>query len=99
MVFAFAREMEGYVMKMRTFALLGAGAALMLPAFVSAQGLSFFDNQASFRSSATAAGKFLKGVEDFEEALINPGQIVAMDDPLNAATNNQYFQPGFIEDN
>jgi hypothetical protein len=75
-----------------------AGVAAVTGAFAQGGGVVFFSSQASFRG-AIQGSKILKGMEDFEEGRIQPGQILAMDDPLNAATNNAFFQPGEIEEN
>ncbi len=79
--------------------ILGA-AILGVPSGAKAGGsLIFFTNQSAFHQAMAGAGKFLKGIEDFEEARIGATQIAAIDDPLDANTNNGFFQPGEIEEN
>jgi hypothetical protein len=70
--------------------------SLGLPLMLSAQNVVFYTSQQAFRDAMASAGKILKGTEDFEEARIGQGGVAGMDDPLNAQTNNAFFQPGEI---
>jgi len=88
-------------MNIRKLAFFSASAAIVaLPTFASAgNGVTFFSDQGSFQAAAEGAGKFMKGVEDFEESTLVPGNIVPMDDPLDTFTDNDWFNPGDIEFN
>lgn len=77
-----------------------AASVVAVPSGANAQGsLVFFSDPGAFHQAMAGAGKFLKGIEDFEEARINVGQVAAMDDPLDVNTNNGFFIPGEIEEN
>lgn len=82
------------------FGAVVAASIVGAPSGATAQGgLIYFSDQGAFHQAMAGAGKFLKGVEDFEEARIGAGQVSSMDDPLDVNTNNNFFQPGEIEEN
>ena len=62
-------------------------------------GVSFFLDPDEFESAVAEAGMVLKGIEDFSEMNLPPGSVAAMDDPLDANTDNKYWDPGDIIDN
>jgi hypothetical protein len=80
---------------------LSASAVVFaIPALASAgNGVFFFNDRNAFEAAAAGAGKFMKGIEDFEESSLPAGQIVGVDDPLDATTDNDWFNPGDIEFN
>lgn len=83
----------------RKFAVAAATAAFAIPTMGWSQGVTFFNDQGTFRDAATGAGKVMKGIEDFEESTLDPSSIVGISDPLDALTDNDWFNPGDIEDN
>ncbi|MEE9294181.1 MAG: hypothetical protein V3W34_04330 [Phycisphaerae bacterium] len=50
--------------------------------------LIWFTNQAEFEAFNAGEGKVLKGIEDYEEANLAPGEVVGMDDPLVSGIPN-----------
>ncbi|MCB8932803.1 MAG: PEP-CTERM sorting domain-containing protein [Chthonomonadaceae bacterium] len=64
-----------------------------------AQSITFYTDQGTFESDALASGKVLKGIEDFEEGRVGPGELGNPSDPLNASSSDDVFQPGEIEAN
>ncbi|MHC5023552.1 MAG: S8 family serine peptidase, partial [Planctomycetota bacterium] len=58
--------------------------------------VNFFVEEAEFNAVINASGKLLKGDETFEEAVIDDGAVLPMDDPLNTLTDNGIFSPGDI---
>lgn len=67
---------------------------IVAPAMANSQGVMFFDDQNAFRSMAAAHGKFLKGIEDFEESSLAPAGVAALNDPLVAGVANGPFLNG-----
>ena len=53
-----------------------------------ADGLAWFTDQAEFEAFSAAEGSLLKGIEDFEEAILNPGFGDFFDDPLEPGVPN-----------
>ncbi len=76
-------------------------ATLVMPDGGSPEGGIFFTDPALFLDAVNAAGKVLKATEGLEEAeaVLGPGAIAGMADPLDANTNNGIYAPGDIEDN
>lgn len=85
--------------RMCLFAAVASAVFVVPSAGFSQSGVTFFGSQSQFEAAAQNAGKFMKGMEDFEESTLGPNSIVAMDDPLDASTNNDWFNPGDIEPN
>ena len=51
-------------------------------------GLIWFTNQAEFEAFVPSQGKFLKGIEDYEESILGPNSADAFDDPLESGVAN-----------
>ncbi len=58
------------------------------PALPAGGELMWFTNQATFEAFVQAQGKFLKGIEDFEESILSPNNVDAFDDPLLSGVAN-----------
>ncbi|MEE9294680.1 MAG: DUF4215 domain-containing protein, partial [Phycisphaerae bacterium] len=62
-----------------------------------AGGVTFFTDPAAFDNAVAGAGKVLKGIEDFEEAVAPPDSVLLLGcDPLDTACNDGVFSPGDI---
>ncbi len=55
-------------------------------------GLIWFTNQADFEAFNAGEGKVLKGIEDFEESILDPNDVDGFDDPLESGV--ACFPPG-----
>ncbi len=62
-------------------------------------GVSFYLDPDEFDRAVAEAGMVCKGIEDFSEMNLPSNAVAAMDDPLDANTDNQYWDPGDIIDN
>ena len=62
-------------------------------------GFEFFFDEAAFEAAVAAAGKVVKGTEDFSENLLADNTIFAMDDPLDTNSSNAAFPDGILIDN
>ncbi len=51
-------------------------------------GLTWFNNQADFEAFNQGEGKVLKGIEDYEESILNPNATDAFDDSLESGVPN-----------
>ena len=74
---------------------IGAVAAAAITGMADAA-IIFYTDEAAFNQALADAGKISKGIEDFEQALIAPGQAQPLNDPLNI-NNLQGFFPSFID--
>lgn len=72
--------------------------ALLLPGTVLAQCVTFF-NEADFKLYSETHGKISKGIEDFEEAVIDPGGKNCFPAPLAPGVPNKNFPNGLNEPN
>ena len=50
--------------------------------------LIWFTNQAAFEAFNAGKGKVLKGIEDYEESILDPDELAGMDDPLISGVPN-----------
>ncbi len=77
---------------------IGALAALAITGMADAA-IIFFTDEIAFNQALADAGKTLKGVEDFDQALIGPFQNALLNDPLNISNLQGLFNPGEFIDN
>ena len=82
---------------------IGAVAAAAITGMADAA-IIFFTVESAFDTALVNAGKFSKGIEDFEQALISPGQGTLLNDPLNINNlldhfGQPVFDPGDFIDN
>ena len=71
------------------------GVRIGAPPSAPAQGgLIWFTDQAAFEMFNAGEGKVLKGIEDFEESILDPKDIDHFDDPLESGVPNGPFLNG-----
>ena len=77
---------------------IGALAALAITGMADAA-IIFFTDEIAFNQALADAGKTLKGIEDFDQALIPPFQSALLSDPLNINNLQGLFRRGDFIDN
>ena len=78
---------------------MGAVAAAAITGLADAA-IIFFTDEALFNQALADAGKFFKGIEDFEQTLLTPGNPSSLvNDPLNINNLQGLFNPGDFIDN
>ncbi|MCH8275217.1 MAG: PEP-CTERM sorting domain-containing protein [Armatimonadetes bacterium] len=61
--------------------------------------LTWYNDRAAFRADNKNHGKFLKGIEDFEESILEPDRGVPHDDPLDSTTTQFPYPNGILMEN
>jgi len=66
---------------------------------LGSSGTAVFTDPVAFEAFNAAEGKFKKGLEDFEESTVGPGEKIAFPDPLEGNVPNTEFPNGLTQKN
>lgn len=74
--------------------LFGLACSALFPLAFADAAITFYTSRSAFQAAAQALGKTRKVTIDFEGGVINPGQILAVNDPLGPGPNPPVFPNG-----